>query len=56
MKYVKMLGLLAVAAAVALAVAERRLTHLIELHQPEVVAVDSVPHEGIVEAVRAKLG
>jgi len=29
-----------------------RLAHLIELHRPEVVAVDSVPHEGIVEAVR----
>jgi glycosyltransferase involved in cell wall biosynthesis len=29
-----------------------RLGHLIELHEPEVVAVDSVPHPGIVEAVR----
>jgi UDP:flavonoid glycosyltransferase YjiC (YdhE family) len=29
-----------------------RLGHLIELHAPEVVAVDSVPHEGIVAAVR----
>jgi glycosyltransferase involved in cell wall biosynthesis len=29
-----------------------RLAHLIRLHEPEVVAVDSVPHEGIVEAVR----
>jgi glycosyltransferase involved in cell wall biosynthesis len=28
-----------------------RLGHLIELHEPEVVAVDSVPHQGIVEAV-----
>jgi UDP:flavonoid glycosyltransferase YjiC (YdhE family) len=29
-----------------------RLAHLIELHRPDVVAVDSVPHEGIVAAVR----
>ncbi len=29
-----------------------RLGHLIELHEPAVVAVDSVPHAGIVEAVR----
>ena len=29
-----------------------RLDHLIELHEPAVVAVDSVPHPGIVEAVR----
>jgi len=28
-----------------------RLRHLIELHGPQVVAVDSVPHDGIVEAV-----
>jgi UDP:flavonoid glycosyltransferase YjiC (YdhE family)/glycosyltransferase involved in cell wall biosynthesis len=28
-----------------------RLRHLIELHRPSVVAVDSVPHEGIVAAV-----
>ena len=28
-----------------------RLRHLIELHAPQVVAVDSVPHDGIVEAV-----
>ncbi|GGK89662.1 glycosyltransferase [Mangrovihabitans endophyticus] len=28
-----------------------RLRHLIELHRPSVVAVDSVPHDGIVEAV-----
>jgi glycosyltransferase involved in cell wall biosynthesis len=33
-------------------VLRERLAHLIELHAPEVVAVDSVPHEGIVEAVR----
>ena len=33
-------------------VLRERLAHLIELHTPEVVAVDSVPHEGIVEAVR----
>jgi hypothetical protein len=33
-----------------------RLAHLIELHRPDVVAVDSVPHEGIVEAVRAHPG
>ncbi|GAB2624693.1 hypothetical protein Aab01nite_18500 [Paractinoplanes abujensis] len=30
-----------------------RLTHLIDLHSPEIVAVDDLPHEGIVEAVRA---
>jgi UDP:flavonoid glycosyltransferase YjiC (YdhE family)/glycosyltransferase involved in cell wall biosynthesis len=30
-----------------------RLDHLIELHAPELIAVDSVPHQGIVEAVRA---
>jgi hypothetical protein len=29
-----------------------RLDHLIELHEPAVVAVDCVPHPGIVEAVR----
>jgi glycosyltransferase involved in cell wall biosynthesis len=29
-----------------------RLAHLIALHRPEVVAVDSVPHEGITDAVR----
>ncbi|MGX6604155.1 glycosyltransferase [Micromonosporaceae bacterium Da 78-11] len=29
-----------------------RLGHLVELHAPEVVAIDSVPHEGIVAAVR----
>jgi len=28
-----------------------RLRHLIELHAPQVVAVDSVPHDGIVQAV-----
>jgi glycosyltransferase involved in cell wall biosynthesis len=28
-----------------------RLAHLIELHRPEIVAVDSVPHDGIVAAV-----
>nr|WP_296068197.1 glycosyltransferase [uncultured Actinoplanes sp.] len=33
-------------------VLRERLAHLIALHEPEVVAVDSVPHEGIVEAVR----
>ena len=27
-----------------------RLRHLIELHRPQIVAVDSVPHEGIVQA------
>ncbi|MEV0898987.1 glycosyltransferase [Actinoplanes sp. NPDC049802] len=30
-----------------------RLEHLIELHRPAVVAVDSVPHDGIVAAARA---
>jgi glycosyltransferase involved in cell wall biosynthesis len=29
-----------------------RLAHLIALHRPEAVAVDSVPHEGITDAVR----
>ncbi|WP_433369179.1 glycosyl transferase [Actinoplanes sp. CA-142083] len=29
-----------------------RLTHLIDLHEPAVVAVDCLPHPGIVEAVR----
>jgi len=29
-----------------------RLAHLIELHEPAVVAVDCLPHPGIVEAVR----
>ncbi|HET6481272.1 MAG TPA: glycosyltransferase [Actinoplanes sp.] len=29
-----------------------RLAHLIELHRPQVVAVDGVPHEGVVAAVR----
>ena len=29
-----------------------RLAHLIALHEPAVVAVDSVPHEGIADAVR----
>jgi len=33
-------------------VLRERLGHLIELHRPQVVAVDSVPHEGIVAAVR----
>lgn len=33
-----------------------RLTHLIELHRPEIVAVDGVPHEGVVEAVREHTG
>jgi glycosyl transferase family 1 len=28
-----------------------RLAHLVELHEPAVVAIDSVPHPGIVEAV-----
>jgi UDP:flavonoid glycosyltransferase YjiC (YdhE family) len=28
-----------------------RLRHLIELHDPQIVAVDSVPHDGIVQAV-----
>jgi UDP:flavonoid glycosyltransferase YjiC (YdhE family) len=27
-----------------------RLRHLIELHRPQIVAVDSVPHDGIIEA------
>ncbi|WP_229069425.1 glycosyltransferase [Actinoplanes sp. DH11] len=31
-----------------------RLQHLIDLHNPAVVAVDSVPHDGIVAAVRAR--
>ncbi|MBU2662152.1 glycosyl transferase [Actinoplanes bogorensis] len=30
-----------------------RLSHLVELHRPEIVAVDDLPHPGIVEAVRA---
>ncbi|MBL7262006.1 glycosyltransferase [Paractinoplanes lichenicola] len=30
-----------------------RLAHLVDLHRPEIVAVDDLPHEGIVEAVRA---
>jgi UDP:flavonoid glycosyltransferase YjiC (YdhE family)/glycosyltransferase involved in cell wall biosynthesis len=30
---------------------QERLRHLVELHRPSVVAVDSVPHEGIVAAV-----
>ncbi|MDY7085888.1 MAG: hypothetical protein SYR96_12350 [Actinomycetota bacterium] len=30
-----------------------RLAHLVELHQPEIVAVDDLPCEGIAEAVRA---
>jgi hypothetical protein len=30
-----------------------RLDHLVALHEPDVVAIDSVPHPGIVEAVRA---
>jgi len=34
------------------AVLRSRLAHLIELHQPDVVAVDCLPHLGIVEAVR----
>ena len=33
-------------------VLRERLDHLIELHRPQIVAVDSVPHEGIVAAVR----
>jgi hypothetical protein len=28
-----------------------RLRHLIELHDPQVIAVDSVPHDGIVQAI-----
>ncbi|MFC7534250.1 glycosyltransferase [Actinoplanes sp. GCM10030250] len=31
-----------------------RLEHLVDLHRPAVVAVDSVPHDGIVAAVRAR--
>jgi glycosyltransferase involved in cell wall biosynthesis len=31
-----------------------RLEHLIDLHEPAVVAVDSVPHDGIVAAVRSR--
>ncbi|XVV11560.1 glycosyl transferase [Actinoplanes sp. CA-131856] len=31
-----------------------RLAHLVELHAPEVVAVDGAPHEGIVEAARER--
>ncbi|WP_430783944.1 glycosyltransferase [Actinoplanes sp. G11-F43] len=31
-----------------------RLEHLIDLHRPAVVAVDSVPHDGIVAAARAR--
>ncbi|SDT77640.1 glycosyltransferase [Actinoplanes derwentensis] len=31
-----------------------RLEHLIDLHRPVVVAVDSVPHDGIVAATRAR--
>ncbi|WP_245922798.1 glycosyl transferase [Paractinoplanes atraurantiacus] len=31
-----------------------RLTHLAELHAPEVVVVDGVPHEGIVQAARER--
>ncbi|WP_239132046.1 glycosyltransferase [Paractinoplanes durhamensis] len=34
------------------AVLRARLAHLIELHEPSVVAVDCLPHPGIVEAVR----
>jgi hypothetical protein len=33
-------------------VLRERLAHLIELHTPELVAVDCLPHDGIVEAVR----
>ncbi|WP_164842198.1 hypothetical protein [Actinoplanes solisilvae] len=33
-----------------------RLAHLIDLHRPEIVAVDGVPHEGVVEAVREHTG
>ncbi|BBH64373.1 antifreeze protein, type I [Actinoplanes sp. OR16] len=31
-----------------------RLEHLVDLHEPAVVAVDSVPHDGIVAAVKAR--
>jgi glycosyltransferase involved in cell wall biosynthesis len=31
-----------------------RLEHLVDLHRPAVVAVDSVPHDGIVDAVRSR--
>jgi glycosyltransferase involved in cell wall biosynthesis len=34
------------------AVLRSRLAHLIELHEPTVVAVDCLPHPGVVEAVR----
>ncbi|WP_433297020.1 glycosyl transferase [Actinoplanes sp. CA-030573] len=34
------------------ALLRERLAHLIELHEPVVVAVDCLPHAGIVEAVR----
>ncbi len=30
-----------------------RLSHLIDLHTPELVAVDSVPHDGILDALQA---
>jgi hypothetical protein len=33
-----------------------RLEHLIDLHRPAVVAVDSVPHDGIVAAARSRPG
>jgi UDP:flavonoid glycosyltransferase YjiC (YdhE family)/glycosyltransferase involved in cell wall biosynthesis len=33
-----------------------RLEHLIDLHHPAVVAVDSVPHDGIVAAARTRPG
>ncbi|GAA0570754.1 antifreeze protein, type I [Paractinoplanes ferrugineus] len=34
------------------AILRARLAHLIELHEPTVVAVDCLPHPGVVEAVR----
>ncbi|MEV6347266.1 glycosyltransferase [Actinoplanes sp. NPDC051851] len=33
---------------------QSRLEHLVDLHQPAVVAVDSVPHEGIVAAAASR--
>ncbi|WP_328461540.1 glycosyltransferase [Actinoplanes sp. NBC_00393] len=53
-EYIPSLGVLQLPSARWAELVRSRLEHLVDLHRPAVVAVDSVPHDGVLAAVAAR--